>query len=225
MKRTLSLLTLVVLFLSACTSVQKTSITSRKIFYAGENNGVKNVLQELGYTFVDDFNQAEVFVLNGEIPGPYAITTCLKNGAGLVLIPGKHMSYYGSDIDVQALLGDTVGDLMINNNPVSVEVDEFFGKDDPLITEIDWQNAPQIRERAFLMGPRLGEPLVRVQKYNEVILAKITDTQFYLSAYLDEQHNLEFQKWKYFNYLIYHLVERAAGGDPFSFADYEATLR
>jgi hypothetical protein len=46
-----------------------------------------------------------------------------------------------------------------------------------------------------------------------------------LSMYLDKQHNLQFQKWNYFDYLVYHLVERAAGAKPMSFADYSVQVR
>ncbi len=35
--------------------------------------------------------------------------------------------------------------------------------------------------------------------------------------------NPEFQQWPYFNYLVYHLAERAAGRTPLSFADYPAS--
>ncbi len=48
----------------------------------------------------------------------------------------------------------------------------------------------------------------------------------YLTNYIDPQthktasFNPQIQEWAYFNYLIYHLVERAAGQDPLSFADY-----
>lgn len=221
-KKLSPLIIFVLLLLAACTPTTKTAISNKNIFYAGGNNSVKAALLKAGYTLVNDFDKAEVFVLNGEIPGTYAITVKLQNGAGLVLIPGDHTSYYGSDLDVQTLIGQPVAGLMKSDNPVSLEVDEFFGKDDPLISEINWAGAPQIRERAFLSRPGPGEPLVRVDGYAEVILDKITDREFYLSVYLDKDHNLQFQKWKYFDYLIYHLVERAAGAKPLSFLDYEA---
>lgn len=225
MKKTSPLIIFFLLLLSACTPTAKTAIANRNIFYAGSNNGVKTALLKAGYTLVDNFDKAEVFVLNGEIPGTYAITAKLQNGAGLVLIPGNHTSYYGSDLDVQTLIGQPVAGLMKSDNPVNLQVDKFFGKDDPLISEINWADAPQIRERAFLSGPGPGNPLIRVNGYAEVILVKITDKKFYLSAYLDEQHNLQFQEWKYFDYLIYHLVERAAGAEPVTYTDYSTSTQ
>jgi len=225
MKKIALLFMVFLLLLPACTPTAKTTMNARNVFYAGGNNGVKAALLKAGYMLVDDFDKADVFVLNGEVPSPHIINAKLGYGAGLVLIPGDNTLHYGADLDAQALLGQTVASWAISDHPVSLEVDGFFGKDDPLVTEIDWTTAPQIRERAFLSRPGPGKPLIRVNGYIEVVLEKITDKEFYLSAFLDERYNLQFQEWKYFDYLIYHLVERAAGAEPMTFAEYSAQTR
>jgi O-antigen/teichoic acid export membrane protein len=51
----------------------------------------------------------------------------------------------------------------------------------------------------------------------------IGERVFVLTSWLTEESNLQIQEWGYFNYLIYHLVERAAGEIPMSFADYPAS--
>ena len=35
--------------------------------------------------------------------------------------------------------------------------------------------------------------------------------------------NPQFQEWTYFNYLVHHLAQRAAGRIPMSFAEYPAS--
>lgn len=155
-EKTVFLIIFSFLLLSGCAPITRTALKARNIFYVGGDNGVKTALVKAGYRFVDDFDKAEVFVLNGEVVNPSILNSELRYGKGSVLIPGKNMENYGSDMDVEALIGQPVADLMFSDRPVRLEIDEFFGKDDPLITEIDWKNAPEIRERAFFKQTRTG---------------------------------------------------------------------
>lgn len=224
MKKILQMGIFCFLLLSACGPVTKTAMVNRRIFYAGESNGVKTALLKAGYTLVDDFDKAEVFVLNGEIPDVNLIASKLQGGAGLVLITGKGMSFR----DLEVLFKYPVTELIPIERPAKLVADEIYGKSDPLITEINWNDAPQIRERAFIMTSAPGKQFVRIDGFVEVFLGAIgqdAERKFAIDAYLDEQHNLQFQKWKYFNYLIYHLVERAAGAIPMTYADYSAQIK
>ena len=187
----------------------------KNIYYAGGDNKVKAALLRAGYSLVNEFEKADVFVLNGEIPDVKAIATELRSGAGLVLISGKEMSFR----DVEVLFDYPVSAMIPSEEPVNLAVDEYLAKDDPLVKEIDWNDSPQVRERAFIMG-MFGNPIIRVDGYNEVVIGKDAEKIFSIDIFLDEQHNLQFQEWKYFDYLIYHLVERAAGAEPMSYADY-----
>jgi hypothetical protein len=208
------------LTLSACAPASKISMRQRRVFYAGGENGVKAALLYVGYTLVDDYSDAEVFVLNGEIPDARAIAARLQGGAGLVLIVGEKMSFR----DVEVLFDYPVGSLIRTQIPGRLIVDEYFAVDDPLVTEIDWDSAPQVPDRFFIMTPAPGKPLIRIEGYVEVFLGQIgqeAERKFAIDGVFDEQHNLEFQQWKYFNYLIYHLVERAAGAEPLPFADFQ----
>ena len=188
----------------------------RNVYYVGGDNNVKSALIRAGYSLVDEFEKADVFVLNGEIPDVNVIATKLRSGAGLVLISGKEMSFR----DVEVLFDYPVTALIPSEDPVNLVVDEYFAKDDPLVKEINWNDAPQVRERAFIMTSAPGNPFIRVDGYNEVVVGEIAERIFAVDVFLDEQHNLEFQEWKYFDYLIYHLVERAAGAKPMNYADY-----
>ena len=208
------LLTFSLLLLFACTPSSQNP--KRNIYYAGGDNKVKAALIQAGYSLVDEFEKADVFVLNGEIPNVKAIATKLRSGAGLVLITGKGMSFR----DVEVLFDYPVTALIPSEDSVNLVVDEYFAKDDPLVKEINWVSAPQVRERAFIMTSAPGNPFIRVDGYNEVVVGEITEKIFAIDVYFDEQHNLQFQEWKYFDYLIYHLVERAAGAEPKNYADY-----
>ena len=210
-------LILVALMLFACVPSQN-NIT-RNIFYVGGDNKVKAALIRAGYTLADDFENADVFVLNGDIPDVNAIASKVEDGAGLVLIAGKEMSFR----DVEVLFGYPVSSLINAEITVTLVVDEYLGKNDPLINEIDWNDAPQIRDRALIMTSAPGKPLIRVNGYVEVVIGEIGKTserKIALEVFLDEQHNMKFQEWRYFDYLIYHLVERAAGAEPLSFTDF-----
>lgn len=122
-------------------------------------------------------------------------------------------------MDVEALLGQPVADLTYLDNPVRFSVNENHN-DDELITEIDWETAPLVSTRQWLSAPGPGTLLLHVEGYIESLIVKTSERQYYLSVYLDDENNLEFQEWEYFDYLIYHLVERAAGNDPLSYTDF-----
>lgn len=225
MKKLFALLAVFMFLLSACAPAHSAALVQRTVFYAGTDGSVKTALALAGYTLVTDPAQAEVFVLNGEIPaGDSAgvIAARVKAGAGLVLIWGQGLS----QAEVQTLLGQPVT-LKAADEAVSL-VDGQPVKD-PLLTEIVWNGAPQVRERVVINGLGSQAQAVVVAYENaEGLLYQVStgSTQgraFVLTASLSGGANPQIQEWGYFNYLIYHLVERAAGAAPLSFADYPAS--
>lgn len=103
---------------------------------------------------------------------------------------------------------------------------------DQLTGEIIWNGAPQVRERFRVDGlDANARMLVQGYEQKEGILWQIpagalspaSGPVFILSPWLSGSANPQIQEWGYFNYLIYSLVERAAGGTPVSFADYPAS--
>ena len=224
MKKLLPWLVLILL-LSACAPARNTGLTPRDVFYAGGESGVKTALTLAGYTLVTDPDQAEVFVLNGEIPDPAGIAERVRNGAGLVLIPGKDSSQQ----DVETLLGQPVT-LAYAEDAVSLT--DANGVQDPLLTEIVWNGAPQVRERSIVNGlDSQALKIVSTYETGEGVLwqvskgrtQEVSDREFIFTPWLTGGANPQIQEWGYFNYLIYHLVERAAGVVPVSFADYAAS--
>ena len=82
---------------------------------------MKSTLLNIGYVLVDNFDDADVFVLNGVVVNPYSIRSMMKNKfVGLILIPGKCTRNYGAEMDVEALLRlPIIADLMYHDNPSS----------------------------------------------------------------------------------------------------------
>jgi O-antigen/teichoic acid export membrane protein len=249
MKKFAGFLTLVLL-LSACTSAPAQQVTPRNVFYAGEDGGVKTALGLAGDQFVTDLITADVIVLNGQIPNPEAIAEQVRKGAGLVLVLGDKTS----QADVHALLGEDVSITRQDDALSLVEVEksltlrekfikaledrnlyELFktlDSRDPLLREIIWNGAPQVRERHDVEGLNTGANLL-VKGYEEQqgvlweipagIFSPSSGEIYIISSWLSGAANPQLQEWGYFNYLIYSLTERAAGGAPLSFADYPSS--
>jgi len=192
-----------------------------RIYYAGNENSQVRIALGLApkdlFTFVDDPLQADVFFLNGTIPQTDIITQRLDEGAGLILILGESTSQK----DVSALLQFPV-ELTKKTNAASIT--GIKGLDDPLLKEIIWNGAPQVRERFDVITPISSvQPLVTAYETNEWILWSAHGGKtFIFNAFLNGT-NPQIQEWAYFNYLIYHMTVRAAGQEPLSFADYPAS--
>ncbi len=182
---------------------------SLQVFYAGRDGGVKTALELAEFKLVTDPSQADVFVLNGIIPD-MDILPYLEDGAGLLLILGADMTTE----QVGSLLGIPL-EITLREDAVSLT---NLDLDDPLITEIVWNGAPQVRERFNVQTPVSSvQPLVTAYEDGEWILWQAKPNAFVFTVFLDGA-NPQIQEWAYFNYLIYHLVERAAGRTPLSFA-------
>jgi O-antigen/teichoic acid export membrane protein len=226
MRRVLvGLLTLLVLF---SFTMPVSAGSTIRIYYAGpQDNSVFTALTlapQGTFTFVSDPAQAEVFLLNGSIPDPLAIAAQVQRGAGLVLILGPGLSA----ADVETVSGVPVT-LTEKTDAVSLTEIKI---DDPLVKQIIWNGAPQVRDRFEVLTPISAlQPLVTAYENGSWVLwsangGKAFIFNAFLTNYVDPQtqktaaYNPQIQEWAYFNYLIYHLVERAAGQTPLSFADY-----
>ena len=189
---------------------------SPQVYYAGPEGSVKTALELANYIFVSDSAQADVFVLNGEIPADETLLTRTQTGeAGLVLILDPNLT----ESQVSELLGIPL-ELQARDEAVSLTA---LGVSDPLLIEIAWNSAPQVHERFNVMTPVSAlQPLVTTYEDGEWILWQARPNEFVVNIFLDGV-NPQIQDWAYYNYLIYHLVERAAGQYPLSFAKYPAS--
>ncbi|NCP15906.1 hypothetical protein GW866_02540 [bacterium] len=210
MKRLLVLLTTLFFLFTLVTPASADN--SLRVYYAGPDGSVKTALELAEFQLVDDPAQADVLVLNGVIPDSAAVAARLEAGAGLVLILGPDMT----EADVMALTGVTLT-LTPREDAVSLTAIQV---DDALVQQIIWNGAPQVRERFELQTPVSSvQPLVTAYEDGEWILWQARTNTYVFQAFLDDA-NPQIQEWAYFNYLIYHLVERAAGRTPLPFADY-----
>jgi O-antigen/teichoic acid export membrane protein len=229
MRRTF-LVVLTVLVIASIALPVAASSTIRVYYSGAQENGVYIALTlapQGTFTFVTDPTQADVFVLNGVIPDPATVAREVKRGAGLVLFLGPGISA----ADMETISGIPVT-LTEKTNAVSLTEIKI---NDPLVKEIIWNGAPQVRERMDVSTPLSSvQPLVTAYEDGEWILWAGNQPNVYIfTAYLanttDPQtqktvtYNPQIQEWAYFNYLVYHLIERAAGQTPLSFADYPAS--
>jgi O-antigen/teichoic acid export membrane protein len=123
--------------------------------------------------------------------------------------------------DVRALLGQ---DVTLKYAEDAISLTNAKGVSDALLTEIIWNGAPQVRERVAVAGLGPGaQELISAYEDTEGILYQLPRGGFIFTASLSDGVNPQIQEWGYFNYLIYHLVERAAGAAPLPFADYPAS--
>ena len=214
MKKLVVIIAVLVLLLAWVSPVSADN--ALRVYYAGPVVSVRTALELANFTLVDDPAQADVLILNGVIPDPAGITARLEQGAGLVLLLGPDMTA----ADVEAVIGIPIT-LEARADAVSLTEIKI---DDPLVTQIIWNGAPQVRERASVMTPMSSvQPLVSAYEDGEWILWAARPNVYIFDAYLTNDYNPQIQEWAYFKYLIYHLVERAAGRTPLPFADYPAS--
>ncbi len=214
------ILPLLVLFISFVAVAPASANDTLRVYYAGDKTSSVYVALNLApqgiFSIVTDLTQADVLVLNGVIPDSGAVAARLKAGAGMVLVLGSGLSA----ADMKAITGIPVT-LTARDNAVSLtEIKELH---DYLTTDIIWNGAPQVRERFEVQTPVSSvQPLVTAYEDGEWILWQAKPNIYIFQAFLNDA-NPQIQEWAYYNYLIYHLVERAAGRTPLSFADYPAS--
>jgi len=219
MRKAVPVIVALVLLLVAA-SPAAAQVSAVHVYYAGPEGGVR---QSLGladeFEIVSDPLQAEVLVLNAAIPDPAAIAARVREGAGLLLILGPELTAEA----VGAVLGVPVG---VGFKLAPISLIPARGMADPVLTEIVWTSAPQVRERFELASPASDLcPLVLGFEDGSFILAtrKVGQGQVYVFTPFLDDANPQFQGWAYFNYLLYHLTMRAAGRTPCSFADYSGS--
>ena len=188
------------------------------VYYAGPEGGVRTALTlAADIRLVADPAQADVLVLNGAIPDPEGLAARVREGAGLVLILGPDLTA----IEVATMLGFPVA-LEAREEPLSLVAME--GVTDPVLSEIVWTSAPQVRQRYGVTTPvsALTPLVVGFEDGSWVLWSALGGRAFIFNAFLDEA-NPQFQSWAYFNYFVYHLTLRAGGRMPLPFADYPAS--
>jgi O-antigen/teichoic acid export membrane protein len=212
--RRLFLLSLIfVIFLVPTSSVL--AAESIAIYYLGDSDStILKALDLAKFMLVDDPAAADVIVLNGMVEQPAELAELLQAGTGLVLFMGKGIQ----QTDVETLLGFPIT-LTLEDTPVSLVE---LKTEDLLTSDIIWNGAPQVRDRFNIVTPISGvQPLVTTYEDGGWILWQANENVFIWNVFLDTtETNSQIQDWAYYNYLVYHLVTRAAGNTPQAFDIY-----
>ncbi|MBN2549666.1 MAG: lipopolysaccharide biosynthesis protein [Anaerolineales bacterium] len=188
-----------------------------RVYYAGAQDSLYTAIRlNSGFVPGGDLDQAQVIILNGTIPDPAAIRSRVQAGAGLALFCSPQTTAQ----DLLDLLG-----LPAETKPLEAPLSlvGIKGLDDPLLTQVVWNSAPQVRERLDILTPISSlTPVVVGFEDGAHILIKmeVGEGEAYIFTPFLGEYNPQFQEWAYFNYFVYHLVDRLAGHEPLSFADY-----
>jgi O-antigen/teichoic acid export membrane protein len=191
---------------------------SIRVYIAGDASTVRPALDLAGrdaFIVTDDPHQADVLLLNGAIPDPSLVNDRLAGGAGLVLI-------LGPDITSDAFGIATGIPVKFQRADTAVSLADISAMDDPISRQIIWNGAPQVRERCQIETPISSvQPLVTgYEDASWLIWSNPARNTFIVNFFLGANDNPQFRDWAYYNYLIYHLVTRAAGRTPDDFAVY-----
>ena len=88
MRRLISLILVLSFLLASATPVFASDTLS--VYYVGDpSSSVISALELAGFNLVEDPTQADVVLLNGEIPNADEIVAQIKTGKGLILIMGS----------------------------------------------------------------------------------------------------------------------------------------
>ena len=214
MKKALLVTILLLLIFTFPVSAQ----TNLKVFYSGDEGSVLTALKLIpGIDIVPDLSAADVIVLNGSSVDPTLVNAQVEAGKGLVLIMGTQPGLSADAVSI--ILGQQVR-LTEQTSPLSLDTQK--GSQDSLVSAIVWSSAPQIRERQVMETSLPMTAVVVGFETKETVLSslKVGKGEVFVFTSILGDANPQIQEWAYFNYLIYHLVERADGQQPFSFADY-----
>jgi O-antigen/teichoic acid export membrane protein len=188
-----------------------------RIYLAGEPATVRPALELSGgaFVFVDSASDADVLLLNGEIPDPAVVRGSLARGAGLVLI-------LGSDIGPEAFEAATGVPVQLAAADAPVSLVALAGINDPIARQIAWNGAPQVYRRAVALTPVSSvQPLVAAYPEGDWLIWGLPGGRaFVVNFFLGPDDNPQFREWAYYNYLIYHLAMRAGGRAAPDYADY-----
>jgi hypothetical protein len=163
---------------------------------------------------VEDLADAQSVLLNDVVPSADQIAERVAAGGGVVLVMGPGVT----SGQVSEFLGTPV---TLEPAEDAVSLAEADESTHPLLDEVVWSSAPQVRRRTAVDVPQ-ATPIIVAYETGEAILAEVRLGEgriFLLSPYLDGE-NPQIQEWPYFNYLIYDLVVRAGGETPDSFGAY-----
>ncbi len=213
MKRLLPFFLLFVILLSTTSPVK--AGTQFNLYYFGPVDSM--VLRAFNgfdfISFVDDPEQADVFLFDGVIPDNEHIAKRIQTGySNLILFLGPNIK---SD-QLKKLLGV---EHTVNLTPTNAAVSLTVGNHESdtrlaWVNDIRWAEAPQVRER-YLIESRDIIPIIQGETDKSIIIGLVKNGSDYdgnpssisyiVSPFLDEK-NKPLQEWKDFRYILFGFV-------------------
>jgi O-antigen/teichoic acid export membrane protein len=169
-----------------------------------------------GYELSASPAQADAIILQGPLgaAGRADITAAVQAGAGLV--------HFVDSPDRPAMPPVSLAPVRALRTPVRPP---WAGRRatplDPAVAGIDWGSAPRVSPYRNLPAAP-DQVLVRYRETGQPALVRVAERTWLLGPSLADGDNRDLVEWPYFNYVVYHLVLRAAGRQPLSFADFPA---
>lgn len=190
------------------------STPAPRLYVLDPSGGLSDALAVLPSERVPDMAAADALILNGALPDGAAAREQAERGATVLLILGPDVTA----AELSALAAAPVT-LDMRADPISVTA--AADASHLAATEIQWNSAPQVRERWRVDGAALT-PLVTAFETGETLLGRVelgAGAIYIITPQLAGGANVPLRQWAYFNYLIYALAHPA----PVSFADYSGS--
>lgn len=200
-------------------AVAVASAAPLSVRYIGPEGPVRQALQLTeAMELVPGLAGADIAVLvdaAGMPPGGWhPLGSFVRDGGGLVIFMGPN-----PDPSLLAELG--LSGLEISNHAGPIVLDPT-ADGSAVLDHINWQAAPQVRDRTSLSGGDL-RPLVKDHESGDAVIGESQVGKgrlFVVTANMSAPGNRPLGEWFYFNYLVFALAQRAAGLTPAAFADY-----
>ncbi len=182
-----------------------------RIYVADPTGALSDALAVMPSQRVSSTDAADTLILNGALEDGAAVRAAADRGATVVLALGPGVT----EAELSALIGAPV---MLESRSDAVSLTAAPGAAHPIVNEVQWNSAPQVRERLMPVGAPLS-PLVVSFESGEMLLGRMTVGQgelLILTPELSDATNAPLRNWAYFNYLIYALAHPT----PVPFAEY-----
>ncbi len=184
------------------------------VFVADPPAAFRDAIEVMPGARVEDPSAATAIILNGVLDDGALMREQAERGATVVLALGPDVTAE----ELSRLLGKPV---TLTLRPDSISLATARGSDDPAAKHIQWNSAPQARERLTLAGAPLA-PLVVDFDTGETVIGRLdvgSGRVYILTSLFAGNANRPLRQWAYFNYLIYALANPA----PVPFAEYDGS--
>ena len=209
------LLSLLLLTLPGSTILAQAPTASVGVFYIGPEDIVAEAIN-LAHPYivrVDQPELAQVIVINNARISEDGLRfygdQVRNNRIGLVIFSGN---LFPEDLsDLAALMGISTFGMTKLYTPSTVVVEDEV---DQLPESVTWSSAPEINARTVISNPNILLPLISTET-GQPIIQRVRGREqaqtLIVGGWLDDPSNASWRDWPYYQYLVYRLINDAAG--------------